>query len=199
MRQAQGFTLIELLVTVVLAAILLTWGVPSFRAMITNNRIAGQGNSLMAAINTARSAAVSRSTSVSVCPSTNGQSCTTGTSANWASGWIVFTDANNSGVLNSSNQVIQSSTADSSGTTTTASEVTGLASSGGTLTAFTVVSSGTPSYLSYLPSGLLANGPATGDVYMLFLKPQVCSGQQALGVVVNPLGQPASMPASCKL
>ncbi|WP_290652054.1 prepilin-type N-terminal cleavage/methylation domain-containing protein [Aquisalimonas sp.] len=39
MRKLNGFTLIELMVTVVVAAILLTVGVPSFQYLLQNSRL----------------------------------------------------------------------------------------------------------------------------------------------------------------
>lgn len=194
-----GFTLIELLVTLVVAAILLAWGVPNFRSMVINNRISSQTNSLMAAIETARTDAVSHSESVSVCPSTDGQTCATG--SDWAAGWIVFLDPNENGSLtNLSTQAIRVSTADPAGTTSSALEANSLSFAAGSaeLTGFSTVTSA-PVYLNYQPSGLLYNAPATGDVYMLLLNPQGCSGDQARGIVIDPLGQPTSVAASCTL
>ncbi|KPQ01849.1 GspH/FimT family pseudopilin [Marinobacter sp. HL-58] len=61
-----GFTLIELMVTLVVLGILLGVGVPSFNSVIENNRVTTQANSLLGAINLARSEAVKRSAEVSI-------------------------------------------------------------------------------------------------------------------------------------
>lgn len=88
-----GFTLIELIVTMSIAAILLTVAVPSFQTTIANNRLATQTNSLVTAVNIARSEAVKRGTSVILCSSTNPNATAptcTGAGNTWSSGWIVF-------------------------------------------------------------------------------------------------------------
>jgi len=61
-----GFTLIELMITLVVLAILLAVGVPSFNNLIENNRVTAQANSLLGAVNLARSEAVKRGVPVSV-------------------------------------------------------------------------------------------------------------------------------------
>jgi prepilin-type N-terminal cleavage/methylation domain-containing protein len=98
----RGFTLVEVLVVMTITAILLAFAIPSFQTMIRNNRISSASNSLLAAMDLARSEAVRRSTVVTVCRSTNpeavGPVCSSaangGYAANdWASGWIVFAKA----------------------------------------------------------------------------------------------------------
>ncbi len=65
--QARGFTLIELMFTVGLAAIIAAIGIPAFRSMIANNRLASQGTELAAAINYARSQAITHNTTITLC------------------------------------------------------------------------------------------------------------------------------------
>lgn len=89
-RLQRAFTLIELMVTVAVAATVLTLGVPSFRELIKENRIATSANDFMAAIQMSRSEAVKRGIRVSLCKSANSSSCAT--SGGWEQGWIVFTD-----------------------------------------------------------------------------------------------------------
>lgn len=72
--------------TVTVAGILLAIAVPSFRAFMQNSRLATQANTLVYALNLARSAAVKLDTTVEVCASSDGATCT---GANWQSGWIV--------------------------------------------------------------------------------------------------------------
>jgi type IV fimbrial biogenesis protein FimT len=97
MNKACGFTLLELMMTLAVAAILLTLVAPSYRSMVQNNRAATQTNSLVTALNFARSEAVKRGSRVSICASSNQTSCSD--SSDWATGWIVFTD--NSGAPDS--------------------------------------------------------------------------------------------------
>jgi type IV fimbrial biogenesis protein FimT len=95
MKKERGFTLVELMMTLVIASIVLTMAVPGMRDLIQNNRITGQVNEMVTAFNLARMEAIRRGSPVSVCASADQASCS---GANdWASGWIVFTDANGSG------------------------------------------------------------------------------------------------------
>jgi type IV fimbrial biogenesis protein FimT len=96
-RQA-GFTLIELLVTLTIAAILLAVGVPAFNSSIASARASDGANSLLAALEVARSEAVRRGVTVSVCrvssasPTACGGTATGFNNNDWAMGWIVFAD-----------------------------------------------------------------------------------------------------------
>ncbi len=110
-----GFTLIELLVTLSVASILLSVAVPSFSTFIQNNLLTTQNNSFYSALALAKSEAVRRSSPVSLCPSTNGTSCTGGTI--WSNGWLVFADANNPGVVDAGEEILQVGVAFSGGNT----------------------------------------------------------------------------------
>jgi type IV fimbrial biogenesis protein FimT len=97
-RQA-GFTLIELLVTLTIAAILLAVGVPAFNSSIASARASDGANSLLAALEVARSEAVRRGVNVSVCrvtavPATACSNAAAGSfvAGDWAAGWMMFAD-----------------------------------------------------------------------------------------------------------
>lgn len=90
LRQS-GFTLIELLVTLVVLAILLAIGVPSYQSITTSMRMSGEIDSLMSDLKFARSEAVKRGLSVSACP-TAGIPCSA-TGANWSAGWVIYDPA----------------------------------------------------------------------------------------------------------
>lgn len=75
----KGFTLIELMVTVVVLAVLLTIGVPSFNATIRDSRLTAQSNDLLGAMMAARSEAAKRNEPVRVAASTRG----------WSAGWQI--------------------------------------------------------------------------------------------------------------
>jgi type IV fimbrial biogenesis protein FimT len=87
---AQGFTLIELMVAIAIFVILLSIGVPSFTETIRSNQLTSQANSLITALNVARSEATKRGAPVTACASTDQASCSG--SVSWNSGWIVFSD-----------------------------------------------------------------------------------------------------------
>ena len=95
-----GFTLIELVIVVALAAIIMTFAVPSYQNLIANNRITSHTNELVMGINMARSEAVKRNVRVILCRSANPTAAppACGGSANtWTTGWLLFAsgDANN--------------------------------------------------------------------------------------------------------
>jgi type IV fimbrial biogenesis protein FimT len=93
--QNAGFTLIELMIVIVLVAIFITVGVPSFQNLVSDNRLSTQANSLISSLQLARSEALKLRTPVSVCRSTNGATCA-GAGA-WETGWLVFEDTNGNG------------------------------------------------------------------------------------------------------
>ncbi|CAA0126283.1 Uncharacterised protein [Halioglobus japonicus] len=84
-----GFTLIEAMVTLSVVAVLLSTGVPSFSAMIKNNRLATENHALRAVLGTARFEAKAQRAPVTVCRSTNTIDCSAG---NWGDGYIAFID-----------------------------------------------------------------------------------------------------------
>ena len=86
-----AFTAVELLITLTLVAILLAFGVPSYKTFVANNRMTAQYNQVLASLNLARSEAVKRGSSVTICKSSDGASCDTGGN-HWEEGWIVFAD-----------------------------------------------------------------------------------------------------------
>lgn len=90
MNQQAGFTLIELVMVIVIAAILMAVGVPSFQTITTNNRIATDTNQLVSSLTLARSEAIKRGTPVSVCKTADGQACVT--TGDWDQGWLVRVD-----------------------------------------------------------------------------------------------------------
>jgi type IV fimbrial biogenesis protein FimT len=87
MRGARGFTLIELVTTIAIVAILMVLAVPSFTTYQRNSELTAHANSLLAAINAARTEAMKRGRNAMVVP-TDG--------ANWTSGWVVFVDLDRS-------------------------------------------------------------------------------------------------------
>jgi len=82
----RGFTLIELLIVLSIIGITLGIGLPGFQAIIASNRLTTSANSLVSALQLAKSEAIKSNRLVIV--SKNGS---------WASGWIVFADNNQDG------------------------------------------------------------------------------------------------------
>src|SRR5262245_47582960 len=64
-----GFTLFELLLVLVIVAIILGLGSPSFTDFRRNSRLTSAANDLLIANQLARTEAIKRQTTVSICPS----------------------------------------------------------------------------------------------------------------------------------
>ena len=81
-----GFTLVELLITIVIAGILASLAVPSFREFIAGQRIRTASFDIMATLVLARSEAIKRNANVTVTPAggvwTNGWSVAAGATLN---------------------------------------------------------------------------------------------------------------------
>jgi type IV fimbrial biogenesis protein FimT len=90
MNKQSGFTIVELMITVVIAGIVLAFGVPNFRQFMTENRTVTHVNNLITALNLARGEAITRGVVVDVRPLVAGD---------WTDGWVVGNDANNSNTL----------------------------------------------------------------------------------------------------
>ncbi len=89
-----GFTLLELMVTIVVASVILGFGVPSFMALVQNNRMTAAANDLLAALTIARTEAVKRATPVTICASNNPEAPLPACAATPMNGWVVFVDSN---------------------------------------------------------------------------------------------------------
>ncbi len=87
----RGVTLIELLIALLIASVMLTLGVPSFQAVLDNQRMTAGTNELVMSLNLAKSEAIKRVVYVSICKTSNGQACTA--VGNWDDGWIVFANS----------------------------------------------------------------------------------------------------------
>ncbi len=102
---ARGFTLIEMIVTMAVAAILLTVAVPSFKYVTNNNRMSAENNGLLGDLQFARAEAIKEGRTVTVCVSANGTTCANSTT--WQSGWIVFSDPTNVGVVDAGESILR--------------------------------------------------------------------------------------------
>ncbi len=90
----RGLTLIELMVSLVVLAILVGIGVPSFQSIMQRDRVTDATNDLLMALQLARSNAVRLRTKATVCASNKDQtSCyEKEEKPPWSYGWLLFQD-----------------------------------------------------------------------------------------------------------
>jgi type IV fimbrial biogenesis protein FimT len=101
---SRGVTLVETLVVMGIVATLMAIGIPSYRYVTNANRISAEINGLLGDLQFARSEAIKQGRTVSVCVSTDQTSCSTASpDLNWHKGWIVFSDINGDGVIDTAN------------------------------------------------------------------------------------------------
>ncbi len=104
--QQAGFTLIEFMIVMLIMAVFVTVGVPSFQNTIRENRLATHANELVSTFHFARSEAIKRRLPVAICRTVNGFACVTTGTAAWEKGWLVFVDDNGNGTFNSGTETL---------------------------------------------------------------------------------------------
>jgi type IV fimbrial biogenesis protein FimT len=93
-RRAGGFTIVELVFTILIAAVILGIGIPSFRTMIHSNRLVTQNNEVVAAMQFARSLSITRNQPITLCRTDDEDDVDcAATSGEWEF-WIVRDPAN---------------------------------------------------------------------------------------------------------
>lgn len=94
MRSARGFTLFEMLIVLLIGAIILGLGAPSFDTFRRNSRLTNAANGLLSSALLARTEAVKRQRPVSICPSADPGVAEPTCGGATFTGWIVFADTN---------------------------------------------------------------------------------------------------------
>jgi type IV fimbrial biogenesis protein FimT len=97
--RTRGLSIVELMTTLSIATILLTIGIPSFSALIKNQKIATTSNEFFMAINLTRTEAIRRGARVDMVPADG---------ADWSKGWVVFVDKNNNQIVDAGDELIAS-------------------------------------------------------------------------------------------
>src|SRR5258706_4531112 len=85
-RASRGYNMIELITAMSIVAILVAIAAPSFRYITNANRIASEGNGLLADLHYARAEAIKEGQSVCVCVSNGAHTWTVDPA--WQKGWI---------------------------------------------------------------------------------------------------------------
>ena len=117
--RSAGLTLVEMMVTLAFLAIVIGLGVPSFSGLVNNNRTITQTNDFLSTLALARSEATKRRVPVAVCASDDESTCSGST--DWSTGWILFTDSSgDEGELDDTDELIQTTSSLTGGTSFTA-------------------------------------------------------------------------------
>ncbi len=105
-----GVTLIELLTVMTIVAVLMAIGVPSYKYVTSSNRATSEINAILGDLQFARSEAIKEGQPVSVCVTTDptdaSPTCATGASLGWQTGWLVFSDVNGDGKIESPDDTV---------------------------------------------------------------------------------------------
>lgn len=164
---SKGFTLVELMITISIASILLAVAVPSYQSIMRESRLTTQANELMTALHYARSEAVKRGVRVTLCKSADGATCN---GDSWKDGWIIFSDANPAGAVDTGDEVLRVFPALKGSTLSTGSNLN--------------------EGISYLPNGR-SQGVSNDTFYL-------CNQTSGRNIVVNGSGRPrVEKVASC--
>ena len=156
-HRASGFTVIELMISLIILAIIVGVGAPGLMSFLTQSRMTGQINELLADISYARNEAATRGIRVGFCASTNAGTATancSGSAGDWGTGRIVFIDVNGDGQRDtggSSTELLLRNTPALTGGSTLAISQTG-------------ASAGPPSFL-FRPYGGIATPASGGTTY----------------------------------
>jgi type IV fimbrial biogenesis protein FimT len=103
-HRQRGVTMLEVVMGVAVAATLSTAAVPSLTALASRQQVAATTNELVTTLNLARSEAIARSTRVVIA---------THSGDDWSTGWRVFVDANDNGIMDAGETVVREFRADS--------------------------------------------------------------------------------------
>lgn len=97
---SSGFSIVEAMVILLIVGILLGVGIPSFHAMLQNQRLTTAANALLMAVHLTRSEAIHRGRRVDLVP--------VGDGSKWSKGWVIFIDDNNDQRLDPNETIIYS-------------------------------------------------------------------------------------------
>ena len=101
----RGFTLLEALVVLALLGVLLALAAPGMSDLRQKHKMQSQAEQLQAALLLARSEALRRQQRVSLCARATDGTCDA--NGQWQQGWLVFVDANDNGLHDSGEVVIE--------------------------------------------------------------------------------------------
>ena len=101
----KGFTLLELIIIIAILGLTMAFAAPGLSDMIKNNRISGNSNDFVAALQFAKAEAASRVNPVTVCKrNAAGSACVA--DGDWQQGWIVFSDIDGDAAVDGDDEVL---------------------------------------------------------------------------------------------
>jgi len=100
----KGGTLAELLAVIGIVQTCVLLLLPSMSHLVYTQRVSGLTQALVSSLHLARDEAIKRNIRVVLCKSSDGNSCAN--LGGWEQGWIIFSDGNNNGVRDASDQVL---------------------------------------------------------------------------------------------
>jgi len=103
-HKQNGLTLLELIIALSISAILISLALPSFTALIENNRANTSINRMVSALHYARTQAINHGKSVTLCPLQNSEIC----GQTWRQGLLIFIDNNRDGQHQTNETILQS-------------------------------------------------------------------------------------------
>jgi type IV fimbrial biogenesis protein FimT len=106
-----GMTLTELMIALLIGAILMTIGIPSYRYITYSSRVSSEVNGLLGDLQWARSEAIREGQTVTVCPADAAQAQCVTNSNTWQNGWIIFSDINNDAKVANATDILRVSPA----------------------------------------------------------------------------------------
>ena len=95
-RNERAFSLYDALVALTVVSTVTTVAVPSFQQLTSSQRMSGAVNSLVTALNLARSETIKRGERAVLCPSPDGRACrgSSGGGTVWEEGYLLYIDRN---------------------------------------------------------------------------------------------------------
>jgi type IV fimbrial biogenesis protein FimT len=100
----RGFTLTELLVSLAIVSVLLGTAAPAVGSFFSRMKLGSMATDLVANLHVARGESIKSRTRVVLCKSRDGATCAA--TGGWEQGWIVFRDADNDGVRDASETLV---------------------------------------------------------------------------------------------
>lgn len=179
LRAMRGFSMPEVMGTLAIVAITSSLAAPAMGELLSGNRMASEANTLIGALNYARSEAVGAARDVSLCPYTvvagesdpdNRYRCAD--QLDWSAGWMVLRpEVDEAGIATGGQQVLK---------------LFGAAASGNQLTA-------TSNRIDYLPTGFIDSTAST----VFTLKTPDCRHPQQRSITLSMQGRPHVATTRC--